>query len=52
VSSALIIQAQPDPASPFPELEAIHYNFGLARASQAGEARVGADPSRLVKTAE
>ncbi len=52
VSNALVIQAKPDPNSPFPELEAIHYDFGLARASEAGEARVGADPSRLVKTAE
>jgi protocatechuate 3,4-dioxygenase beta subunit len=49
VSSSLIIQAKPDKASPFPELEAIHYDFGLARAAAAGEARVGADPSKLVK---
>jgi hydroxyquinol 1,2-dioxygenase len=49
VSSSLIIQAKPDPASPFPELDAIHYNFGLARAAAAGEARIGADPSKLVK---
>lgn len=48
VSSGLIIQARPDPNSPFPELEAIHYNFGMARAAESGEARVGADPSKLV----
>jgi hypothetical protein len=48
VSSSLIIEAKPDPASPFPEMEAIHYDFGLARAA-AGEARVGADPSKPVK---
>jgi hypothetical protein len=48
VSSSLIVQARPDPASPFPELDAIHYDFGLARAAVAGEARVGADPSKLV----
>ena len=52
VSSALIIQARPDPASPFPELEAIHYDFGLARAAESGEARVGADPKLLMKAAE
>jgi hydroxyquinol 1,2-dioxygenase len=49
VSSSLIIEAKPDKASPFPELDAIHYDFGLARAATAGEARVGADPSKLVK---
>jgi protocatechuate 3,4-dioxygenase beta subunit len=48
VSSALVIQAKPDANSPFPELEAIHYDFGMARAAEAGEARVGADPSKLV----
>ncbi len=48
VSSALVIQAKPDANSPFPALEAIHYNFGMARAAEAGEARVGADPSKLV----
>lgn len=48
VSSGLIIQARPDANSPFPELEAIHYNFGMARAAESGEARVGADPSKLV----
>jgi hydroxyquinol 1,2-dioxygenase len=47
-SSSLIIRAKPDPASPFPELEAIHYGFALARAAAAREARVGADPSKLV----
>jgi len=52
VSSALVIQARPDPNSPFPELEAIHYNFGMARAAESGEARIGADPSKLVKAAE
>jgi hypothetical protein len=26
-----------------------HLHFGLARAAAAGEARVGADPSKLVK---
>ena len=49
VSSSLVIQAKPDPKSPFPELEAIHYDFDLARAAEAGESRVGADPSKLVK---
>jgi hydroxyquinol 1,2-dioxygenase len=48
VSSSLIIEAKPDAASPFPTLDAIHYDFGLARAAAAGEARVGADPSKLV----
>jgi hydroxyquinol 1,2-dioxygenase len=49
VSSSLVIQPKADPKSPFPELEAIHYDFGLARAAAAGESRVGADPSKLVK---
>jgi protocatechuate 3,4-dioxygenase beta subunit len=49
VSSSLVINAKPDKNSPFPELDAIHYNFQLARAASAGEARVGADPSKLVK---
>jgi len=41
VSSSLIIEAKPDKASPFPELEAIHYDFGLARAAAAGRGTGG-----------
>jgi hydroxyquinol 1,2-dioxygenase len=52
VSSSLIFNVKPDPNSPLPDLEAIHYNFGMARASSAGEARIGADPSALIKAAE
>lgn len=49
VSSSLVIQAKRNPASPFPSLETIHYDFGLARAAASGEARIGADPSKLLK---
>jgi hydroxyquinol 1,2-dioxygenase len=47
VANSLIVHAAPDANSPFPGLDAIHYDFGLARASSAGKARVGADPSKL-----
>jgi catechol 1,2-dioxygenase/hydroxyquinol 1,2-dioxygenase len=52
VASSLVISIRPDPASPFPELDAIHYDFDLSRASSAGESRVGADPAQLVRAAE
>lgn len=48
VSSSLVYQPRPDPASPIPGLDAVHYNFGLARADEAGKTRVGSDPSKLV----
>jgi catechol 1,2-dioxygenase/hydroxyquinol 1,2-dioxygenase len=52
VASSLVIRVQPDPHSPFPELDAIHYDFTLSRAASAGESRVGADPSQLGRAAE
>jgi protocatechuate 3,4-dioxygenase beta subunit len=48
VSSRLVYQARPDPASPIPGLDAVHYDFGLARADEAGKTRVGSDPSKLM----
>lgn len=48
VSSALVISPKADPTSPFPELEAIAYDFTLATGGPGGESRVGADPSQLV----
>jgi protocatechuate 3,4-dioxygenase beta subunit len=48
VSSSLVYQPKADPASPIPGLDAVHYNFGLARADEAGKTRVGSDPSKLV----
>jgi protocatechuate 3,4-dioxygenase beta subunit len=47
VSKSLIVRTRPDPASPFPELEAINYNFTLSKANADGESRVGADPAQL-----
>jgi protocatechuate 3,4-dioxygenase beta subunit len=52
VASSLVISVKPDPASPFPALDAIHYDFNLSRASSAGESRVGADPAQLARAAE
>ncbi len=48
VSKSLIVSPAPDPHSPCPELEAIHYDFTLSLAGADGDSRVGADPSRLV----
>jgi hydroxyquinol 1,2-dioxygenase len=52
VSQSLIVTPGPDASSPFPALEAINYDFTLAKAGADGESRVGADPSQLVKAAE
>jgi protocatechuate 3,4-dioxygenase beta subunit len=52
VSKSLIVRTRPDPASPFPELEAINYNFTLSKANADGESRVGADPAQLHVAAE
>src|SRR5258708_26819925 len=52
VSRSLIVSPGPDAASPFPALDAIHYDFTLSLAGADGESRVGADPSQLTKAAE
>jgi protocatechuate 3,4-dioxygenase beta subunit len=51
VSRSLVITAREDPAAPL-KLPAVHYDFVLSRAAEAGESRVGADPSQIVKAAE
>jgi catechol 1,2-dioxygenase/hydroxyquinol 1,2-dioxygenase len=51
VSSSLIVTPGPDSASPFPELDAIHYDFTLSLAGADGESRVGADPAKLAREA-
>ena len=38
-----------DPASPFPDLPSIRFDFTLAAADAAGTGRVGADPSQITK---
>lgn len=41
-----------DPASPFPKLPSIRFDFSLAKATAMDESgRVGADPSQITKTA-
>jgi protocatechuate 3,4-dioxygenase beta subunit len=52
VSDALVMHLRDDPAAPIPGLRAVRYDFQLARASSAGESRVGADPAQLVRAAE
>jgi protocatechuate 3,4-dioxygenase beta subunit len=52
VSSSLIVSPAPDPNSPFPGLDAIHYDFTLSQAGADGESRVGADPAQLSRAAE
>ncbi len=52
VSSALVVSAvEHDPASPFPGMPSIRYDFELAAASGADTGRVGADPARLLPAA-
>jgi hydroxyquinol 1,2-dioxygenase len=51
VSRSLVVNAKADPAAPL-NLPALHYDFQLSRAAEAGESRVGSDPSKLVKAAE
>ena len=47
VSKSLIVEPGPDAASPFPQLDAIHYDFTLSLANADGESRVGADPAQF-----
>ncbi len=49
VSSSLIVSPVPDSGSPFPSLDAIHYDFSLSLAREDGESRVGADPAQLAR---
>lgn len=51
VSRSLVVSIADDPAAPM-KLPAVHYDFQLAKASSAGESRVGADPSQIVRAAE
>ncbi len=51
VNDSLITEPRAhDPASPFPELPSIHFDFVLGTAA-AGSGRVGADPSQITKSA-
>ncbi|MGE0225037.1 MAG: dioxygenase [Acetobacteraceae bacterium] len=52
VSQSLVVQATDDPACPIPGLQAVHYDFRLARAEASDTGRVGADPASLTKAAE
>lgn len=52
VSQSLVVQAKDDPACPVPGLQAVHYDFRLAKAAAGDSGRVGADPTSLMKAAE
>jgi len=52
VSRSLVVRAADDPASPIPSLQAVHYDFRLAKAAPGETGRVGADPTKLMKAAE
>lgn len=52
VSRSLIVAPAPDPNSPFPALEAIHYDFTMSQAGADGDSRVGADPAALIRAGE
>ncbi|MEJ0017428.1 MAG: dioxygenase [Acetobacteraceae bacterium] len=52
VSGSLVVQAKDDPGSPIPGLQAVRYDFRLARAEANDTGRVGADPSRLMPAAQ
>jgi protocatechuate 3,4-dioxygenase beta subunit len=47
VSGSLVVTAEDDPESPVPGLQAVHYDFRLARAVEGETGRVGADPAQL-----
>lgn len=51
VSASLVVEATDDPASPIPGLQAVHYDFRLARAAPGETGRVGADPGALMPKA-
>jgi protocatechuate 3,4-dioxygenase beta subunit len=48
VSAALVVTARDDPDSPVPGLQAVRYDFRLARDMQGAFGRVGGDPATLV----
>lgn len=52
VSGSLVVQACEDPNSPIPGLQAVRYDFRLAREMGAAQGRVGADPARVAAAAE
>jgi hydroxyquinol 1,2-dioxygenase len=47
VSGSLVVNAKDDPNSPIKALQAVHYDFRLARAAPGESGRVGADPTKL-----
>jgi len=47
VSGSLVVNAKDDPDSPIKGLQAVHYDFRLARAAPGESGRVGADPTKL-----
>ncbi len=49
VTESLVTEPKLDPASPFPKLPSIRFDFTLAAATDAMSGRVGADPSQIVK---
>ncbi len=51
VSGSLVVEAKDDPASPVPGLQAVHYDFRLAKAAPGETGRVGADPGALMPRA-
>jgi protocatechuate 3,4-dioxygenase beta subunit len=51
VSGSLVVQAKDDPASPIPGLQAVRYDFRLAKAAPGESGRVGADPGALMPAA-
>ena len=48
VSGSLVVQAKDDPDSPVPGLQAVRYDFRLAKTVAGETGRVGADPSSLM----
>jgi hydroxyquinol 1,2-dioxygenase len=52
VSASLVVQAKDDPDSPIPGLQAVHFDFRVAKAAPGESGRVGADPTKLMKAAE
>jgi hydroxyquinol 1,2-dioxygenase len=51
VSAVLVVKAQHDPDSPVPGLQAVRYDFRLAKADPDESGRVGADPTTFMRTA-
>jgi hydroxyquinol 1,2-dioxygenase len=52
VTESLVTETKNDPASPFPNLPSIRFNFALGKATATdASGRVGADPSQITKSA-